>query len=1032
MFSFSLISPSEGDLSFKASLLSFDNEFKLLADPSWDGKDANAVLFMEQHLSEVNAVLLSHSTPDFISGYVLLCLKFPNLMSTMPVYSTLPVNQLGRISTVEYYRANGVLGPLDSAILEIDEVDNWFDRVTLLKYQQSTNLMDNKVTITPYNAGHTLGGAFWLIVKRIDKVIYAPAWNHSKDSFLNSASFISTSTGNPLLSLLRPTAFITAPDLGSTMPHKRRTEKFLQLVDATLANGGAALLPTSLSGRFLELFHLIDEHLQGAPIPVYFLSYSGTRILSYASNLLDWMSGSFIKSWDETSGDGGRGGGKALSSMPFDPSKVDLLLDPSELIQLSGPKIVFCSGIDIKSGDISSETFQYLCNNEKTTVILTEKSQLENGGLNSMLYKEWYELTKKKLGGKIEDGTAVPLDKTVSIEDWTRETNLEGRELSDFQERITQQRKEKLLAKVRDKKNQNILNAENVDDEDSSEDEDEEEQVPEEETKGEAAKSVTTTDAIVTTATSVVDELAAHEAFVMDHIKQSLKDNIPIDLKITHRLRPRSAMFPYFMTTRKQKFDDYGQVIDVADFEKTDETSNAKIIMEGKKKFDEKRRWNEEKSNDDNKQKKNQNKQQANKLTPQEQLNQQLIQKNLDTLYNPRKRVPLNAASSFASQSQMLKIRCGLSFVDLSGLVDLRSLGIIVQALKPYNLLLLPDFNSIPELEVNGLKQVQEMFDHQQNEQLQEESKKKILTSSRYLSLSSIRSGLSSAISTYGGNKMNVLVVESDKPVKIGTESESGGIGLNNFEINLDDSIIKDLRWQKIGSNYRVAKVHGELELQNPIAKEKTERTLSDYINPTTYFTLKKSDDESLRKRRKVVNQRLQDPKLKPLISNGPKLAIGNIRLPDLRKNLQEKNMNAEFKQEGTLVVNDVLTIRKVAYGTSESDDSGDIVIEGNYSRLHQYTKMRPYSKSGGTAKCFYEFQTFVACYTSAETVNRKECTPAFEDYAECLHGTKERERARLMMQQLKENEQNKSGVTASDLYKSSGRVYENLDLIKQ
>lgn len=92
---------------------------------------------------------------------------------------------------------------------------------------------------------------------------------------------------------------------------------------------------------------------------------------------------------------------------------------------------------------------------------------------------------------------------------------------------------------------------------------------------------------------------------------------------------------------------------------------------------------------------------------------------------------------------------------------------------------------------------------------------------------------------------------------------------------------------------------------------------------------------------------------------------------------------------------------------------------------------MQPYSRSGGTRKCFYEFQTVVACYTSADTVTKKACTPAFDDYFECLHGYKERERARLMLQQLKDNETNKSGVTANQLYKAAGAVYENLDLVK-
>lgn len=92
--------------------------------------------------------------------------------------------------------------------------------------------------------------------------------------------------------------------------------------------------------------------------------------------------------------------------------------------------------------------------------------------------------------------------------------------------------------------------------------------------------------------------------------------------------------------------------------------------------------------------------------------------------------------------------------------------------------------------------------------------------------------------------------------------------------------------------------------------------------------------------------------------------------------------------------------------------------------------QMQPYSRNGGTRKCFYEFQTLVACYTDADTASKKACTPAFDDYFECLHGYKEREKTRLMLQQLRANEAAGKGVKGQDLYKSAGAVYENLDLI--
>ncbi|WPK25360.1 hypothetical protein PUMCH_002672 [Australozyma saopauloensis] len=96
-----------------------------------------------------------------------------------------------------------------------------------------------------------------------------------------------------------------------------------------------------------------------------------------------------------------------------------------------------------------------------------------------------------------------------------------------------------------------------------------------------------------------------------------------------------------------------------------------------------------------------------------------------------------------------------------------------------------------------------------------------------------------------------------------------------------------------------------------------------------------------------------------------------------------------------------------------------------------KHPQMQPYSRDGGTRRCFYEFQTFMACYTSAETSTSKQCTPQFDDYYECIHGFKEREKARLMVKQLKANEASGEGVKALDLYKKSGAVYENLELVK-
>lgn len=923
MFTFTLLTPSKDNHAFRASLLTLDSDINILADPVWNGADHEVVAFVEEHLRKIDVILLSHSTPDFISGFILLCVKFPHILSKIPVYSTLPVNQLGRVSTVEYYRSKGILGPLKDALMEVDEVDDWFDKVVPIKFSQTLSLFENKMIITPYNAGHTLGGTFWSITKRLEKVIYAPSWNHSKDSFLSSSSFLSAATGNPLTQLMRPTVLITNTDLGSNLPHKKRAEKFLQLMDATLANGGAVLLPTSLSGRFLELLHLVDHHLQSQPIPVYFLSYSGTKVLNYASSLLEWMSSLLVKEWEAASSASMNSANK--NNFPFDPSKVDLLLDPKELIQLSGPKIVLCAGTDMNSGDVSFEALKFLCLDQKNTILLTERTHFaDDFSINARLFSEWTRLSKDKYG-KVEDGLAIGYEGSIPLKGLTREDPLSGSELASFQDRINHQRKKKLFEQVRDRKNQNLLNADNLDEDDSSSDEDADGVSSDEEevvTNGGESENATTS-------TVDVDTIVTQDAFVADQMKQTLDDELPLDVKINHKLKPRQAMFPY-IPPHKKKYDDYGEVIDIKDYQRAEDLTNAKLILDSKRKFEQedKLKW----GNDDDRRNGRGGGIQNSRLTPQETLNNQILQKNLHTVFQPRKRVN-------ASNTQDLKFRCSLSFVDLAGLVDLRSLSLIVSSLKPFNLILLPDATKSADLaeDYDGLPAVKQMFEQLQAMQEKEQNKLSLLNSSRALSLVSIRGGLTGRNNgKYSGpSRMAIHAVDYDTSLKIGVDEQEDSLALTNFEVVLEDDIVDTLKWQKVDGNYRVAQAYGELELHNPHTPNKRAKTVSDYINPSTQFSFKYISKEEFMKRQAESNLEVTHHEN----TTAPKFAIGNIRLPELKRKLIARDMNAEFKGEGTLVVNGKIAIRKVTYGSIEGDDTGDIEIDGSVGPLYYKVK---------------------------------------------------------------------------------------------
>ena len=140
----------------KLALLEFDNEFKLIADPSWNGVDVNAAMFMEEHLKDQCNPIITFNSRIYQWVYTIVY-KVPNFDVNVPVYSTLPSTSWGEFLQWNIIVLWDFWVLWTRLYLRLDEVDNWFDKVKLLKYQQSLNLFDNKVVVTPYNAGHSLG-----------------------------------------------------------------------------------------------------------------------------------------------------------------------------------------------------------------------------------------------------------------------------------------------------------------------------------------------------------------------------------------------------------------------------------------------------------------------------------------------------------------------------------------------------------------------------------------------------------------------------------------------------------------------------------------------------------------------------------------------------------------------------------------------------------------------------------------------------------------------------------------------------------
>lgn len=777
MFTYTSLAP-EGN-NTRAALLEFEN-VRILADPGWDG--ISDITYLDKILPTIDIILLSHPTTDFIGAYAYLAFHGLNI----PVYATLPACNLGRVATLDLYRSVGLIGPLKGTEFELKDVEDAFDQITTVKHSQNTDLRAkfDGLSITAINGGHTLGGTIWAITKNSEKIIYAPEWNHSKDSFLNGADLLQNSA------LLRPSVIITSTAIGSVLPHKKRVEKFFELVDATLGRGGTVLLPTSIGGRMLELVHLIDDHLQSAPIPVLLLSQTKARNLTYAGSMLEWMAPAVIREWE------------ARGQPPFDSSRVQVI-QPNELLNLPGAKVVFASGAGFEDGSISQAALMSLCDDEKTTILLTERSS--SNTIASDLYFTWESLAQNN--GKAEDGVPVALQKQLTVKA-IREELLVGDELLEYQNHVKERR-------ARKEQNKRLKSAEKKETqfEDESESESEDEDILQLEKK---------------------------------------EEKIPIDVDVRNA-KGRAKTFQFI--PKKAKTDDYGEIINHADYIREEEKDVGKLKrnkLNNKVQIGEKRKWNEGKKQDDT--------------------------SDLDALHEPK-------ARQFTQL--LVNARCVLSFVDLAGLVDIRSLSLIIPALKPKKVFLLSDITDPSNYQkvYNVLKK---------------------------------------------HNNFEVTEIQANEPV-------SATDTVQSFDILLDEKLADQLKWQKIAGGFTVAHVignvttKGQLELaakeENGVKDEKQVKneTEDSTLNGDANDKVEKPTELSRHDQELVLTALEQENTAFLTNIRASQLAIGDVKLSELRKSLSVSH-NVEFKGEGTLVVDNTVAVRKIS--------DGDVVVDGAPGKL--------------------------------------------------------------------------------------------------
>lgn len=302
-----------------------------------------------------------------MGAYAHACKHIPTF-SSIPVYSTFPVSNLGRLLLQDLYLSTPLAstGLLDSPTavtlktedsttpaiissgnaLELPEgalrlpptsaeIDSYCTRIITLKYSQPTPLHSaaarvsgklGSITITAYSAGHTLGGTIWKIQQAQESIVYAVDWNHSRENCLRAAAFLSGGGGVPIETLGRPTALVCSAKNSEVVNiaggRKKRDEMLLESIKKTaLERGGTVLIPTDSVGRVLELVYLLEHawrkdpdlssRAKGKGVSLYLAGRRVKRLGQVVGSMLEWMDEGVVREFEAIAGGekrGNRGG----------------------------------------------------------------------------------------------------------------------------------------------------------------------------------------------------------------------------------------------------------------------------------------------------------------------------------------------------------------------------------------------------------------------------------------------------------------------------------------------------------------------------------------------------------------------------------------------------------------------------------------------------------------------------------------------------------------------------------------------------
>ncbi|KAL4782400.1 beta-lactamase-like protein [Aspergillus varians] len=965
MFTFTPLLGAQSSASKASqSILELDDGVKILVDVGWDDTfDPLDLVELEKHIPTLSLILLTHATPSHIGAYVHCCKTFP-LFTQIPVYATGPIIALGRTLLQDLYasaplaatflpkasisepgastsasaasvtESDGSLEPTGARRILLqpptnEEIARYFSLIQPLKYSQPHQPNPspfspplNGLTLTAYNAGHTVGGTIWHIQHGVESIVYAVDWNQARESVVAGAAWFggSGASGTEVIEQLRkPTALICSTRGGDKFAvhggRKKRDEILLDMIRSTLVKGGSVLIPTDTSARVLELAYALEHAWRDASRGtqddvlkrggLYLAGRKVNTTMRLARSMLEWMDESIVREFEaaeaadtntgqQSNTDGqrsndtrqGKADGKGLGPFTFKHLRtVERKKTLEKLLSDPTPKVILASDSSLDWG-FAKESLRLLAGGENNLLLLTDPlhhrkfSDTQNGShrrtLGSMIW-EWYEERQDGVAlEKASDGEMLEQVHSGGRElSWTdvQRAPLETGEQLLYQQYLATKRQFQDTVQPRGQENLDTT-ADALDDRSSSSSEDSD---PEQQGR------------VLNFSTSIAhanrNKLGLTDEDLGINVLLRRKNVYDYDVR---GKKGRERMFPY--VAQRKKGDEYGEIIRPEEYlraEEREEIDMQQRRTESQLKLGQKRRWDETQSAGGPKTRK-QGSDSADRKDAEVLDNFSLTDDgdDADATTSPDELddQTFEGPAKAIYQKATLTINARLAFVDFTGIHDKRSLEMLIPLIQPRKLIL-----------VGGMKE------------------ETIALAAGCQKLLVAKSGVDVSAATAA-----VIYTPTNGEVI------DASVDTSAWTVKLSNNLVRRLKWQHVRA-LGVVTLTGQLKTELVSADQDT----ADSPNKKQKL-VEDTATEQATPQPAELKPTVDKPEVHPILDLVPAnmasgtrsmtrpLHVGDLRLADLRKIMQGAGHTAEFRGEGTLLIDGMVAVRKSGTGKIE------------------------------------------------------------------------------------------------------------------